>query len=50
MESIIQAKFEQNDILMKQLIDTGNSILINGNNKQETYWGETCIAGQERIN
>ena len=39
MESIIQAKFEQNDILMKQLIDTGNSILINGNNKQETYWG-----------
>ena len=39
MESIIQAKFEQNDTLMKKLIDTGNSILINGNNKQETYWG-----------
>ncbi len=24
---------------MKKLADTGNSILINGNNKQETFWG-----------
>ena len=24
---------------MKMLIDTGSRILINGNNKQEIYWG-----------
>ena len=39
MESILQAKFEQNPALMKKLADTGNTILINGNSKQETYWG-----------
>lgn len=39
MESIIKAKFEQNPTLMKKLTDTGNRILINGNRKQETFWG-----------
>jgi predicted NAD-dependent protein-ADP-ribosyltransferase YbiA (DUF1768 family) len=39
MESIERVKFEQNSALMKKLIDTGNRLLINGNNKQETYWG-----------
>lgn len=39
MESIILAKFEQNPSLKKRLIETNNRILINGNNKQETYWG-----------
>lgn len=39
MESIQEAKFEQNPALMKKLIDTGTHLLINGNNKQETYWG-----------
>ena len=39
MESILEAKFEQSPTLMKKLADTGNSILINGNNKHETYWG-----------
>jgi len=39
MESILEAKFEQNPVLMKKLAATGNSILINGNNKQETFWG-----------
>ena len=39
MESILEAKFEQNPALMKKLADTGNSILVNGNNKQETFWG-----------
>ena len=39
MESILRAKFEQNPALMKKLTDTGTRILINGNNKQETYWG-----------
>lgn len=39
MESILTAKFEQNPTLMKMLEETGNRILINGNNKQETFWG-----------
>ena len=33
------AKFTQNPSLMKQLIATGDCIIINGNNKHETYWG-----------
>ena len=39
MKSILKAKFEQNPALLKKLADTGSRILINGNNKQETYWG-----------
>lgn len=39
MESILAAKFEQNPTLMKRLVETGNKLLINGNNRKETYWG-----------
>jgi nicotinate (nicotinamide) nucleotide adenylyltransferase len=39
MESILRAKFELNPSLMQKLVDTGNCILLNGNNKQETFWG-----------
>ena len=39
MESILLAKFEQNPSLKKRLIETDGRILINGNNKHETYWG-----------
>lgn len=46
MESIIHAKFEQNLILMKRLKETGNRLLINGNNKQETYWGVDLYSWQ----
>jgi len=46
MESILRAKFEQNPTLMKKLTDTGTRILINGNNKQETYWGVDLYSWQ----
>ena len=46
MESILRAKFEQNPALMKKLTDTGARILINGNNKQETYWGVDLYSWQ----
>jgi ribA/ribD-fused uncharacterized protein len=46
MESIIRAKFEQNPILMRRLKGTGNRLLINGNNKQETYWGVDLYSWQ----
>ena len=39
MESILAAKFEQTPTLMKRLVETGNKLLINGNNRKETYWG-----------
>ena len=39
MESILRAKFEMNPSLMQRLVDTGNCVLLNGNNKQETFWG-----------
>ena len=39
MMSIQIAKFTQNPSLMKRLIATGSSKIINGNNKKETYWG-----------
>lgn len=39
MESILIAKFSQNPSLMRKLKETGDKILINGNNKQETFWG-----------
>lgn len=39
MESILRAKFEDNPYLMKKLVETGNAVLINGNNRKEEYWG-----------
>lgn len=39
MESILQTKFEQTPALMRKLLETGNRVLLNGNNKQETFWG-----------
>ena len=39
MESILRAKFEQNPTLMQKLVDTKDCVLINGNNKQDTFWG-----------
>lgn len=51
MESIIMAKFAQNPSLKKSLIETDNRILINGNNKHETYWGVDlyCWIGENHI-
>lgn len=39
MMSIQMAKFTQNPSLMRRLIATGDCKIINGNNKQEAYWG-----------
>lgn len=39
MESILEAKFDQNPELMDKLRATGNSILVNGNSKKDTFWG-----------
>ncbi len=39
METILTAKFEQNPMLMKRLVETGSKLLINGNNKGNPLWG-----------
>lgn len=50
MESILTAKFEQNPSLMKRLLDTGNTLLINGNSKRETFWGIDLYSWQGENN
>lgn len=50
MESILTAKFEQNPCLMKRLLETGNTFLINGNSKQETFWGIDLYSWQGENN
>ena len=39
MEEIVSAKFEQNPILGKQLIATGDRLLAEGNHWRDTFWG-----------
>ena len=39
MASIQEAKFVQNATLMERLLATGNTVLLNGNNRRETFWG-----------
>ncbi len=46
MESILQAKFEQNAALMTKLRETGTCVLIHGNNKHDTFWGVDLYSWQ----
>lgn len=39
MYKIVKAKFEQNDFILKQLIDTGNIEIEEHNEWNDTYWG-----------
>lgn len=50
MESILIAKFNQNPGLMRRLKETGNIVLVNGNNKQETFWGFDLYSWQGENN
>ncbi|MGM9802731.1 MAG: NADAR domain-containing protein [Muribaculaceae bacterium] len=50
MQSIVEAKFEQNPDLMNKLIETGNATLVNGNSKQETFWGIDLYSWQGENN
>lgn len=46
MKSILNAKFGQNPVLMRKLTDTGKRVLINGNNRHDTYWGVDLYSWQ----
>ena len=50
MEEILKAKFEQNPHLMKELTDTGNRILINGDSNKDTFWGIDLYSWQGENN
>lgn len=39
MREILYAKFTQNETLKEKLIETGDTLLIEGNNWNDTFWG-----------
>lgn len=50
MTSILTAKFEQNQNLMEKLIETGDTLLINGNSKHDMFWGVDLYGWQGENN
>lgn len=48
MRRVVRLKFEQNTDLRKHLIDTGDAVLIEGNNWHDNYWGACTCEGCER--
>lgn len=49
MTSVVMAKFVQNPDLMKRLTDTHPTILIEGNNWGDTFWGVCNGVGENRL-
>jgi len=49
MHKIVLAKFMQNADLRQKLIDTGDAILIEGNNWRDKYWGVYNGKGQNKL-
>lgn len=46
MEEIVRAKFTQNEELSQRLIDTGEKILVEGNNWGDVFWGVDTRTGK----
>lgn len=40
MRQIVRAKFVQSDTLWSKLVDTGNQVLVEGNNWHDNEWGD----------
>lgn len=49
MYKIIKAKFEQNDFICRQLIDTGDSEIEEHNDWSDTYWGICNGCGENHL-
>lgn len=49
MQEIVQAKFEQNPVLAKWLLNTGDAKLIEGNTWNDRYWGVCAGIGQNKL-
>ena len=39
MEEVLRAKFAQNQDLLQKLLATGEALLVEGNDWQDTFWG-----------
>ena len=49
MYEIVYAKFVQNPLLLKKLINTGDAFLIEGNTWYDTYWGVCNGEGKNKL-
>lgn len=49
MYEIVKAKFTQNEDLKRQLLATGDNILVEGNTWNDTYWGICRGRGQNKL-
>ena len=49
MEEIVKCKFDQNPDLKEKLIDTGDAILIEGNDWGDKYWGVCKGVGENHL-
>lgn len=49
MEEILRCKFDQNNDLKEKLINTGDRLLIETNNWNDTYWGVCKDKGQNNL-
>ena len=45
----LQRKFDTHADLRKQLLDTGDAVLVEGNNWQDTFWGVCNGEGQNML-
>lgn len=48
MRELIKKKF-QNPTLRKKLLDTGNALIIEGNNHGDTFWGQVQGVGENNL-
>ena len=49
MEEVLRCKFDQNPSLKEKLINTGDRLLIEGNDWNDTYWGVCRGKGQNNL-
>lgn len=45
MEEIVRRKFEQNQVIRKKLLDTGDALLVEGNDWGDEFWGVDLKTG-----
>ena len=49
MYAVVKAKFQQNPLLKKKLLDTGKATLIEGNTWGDRYWGQVNGEGKNML-
>lgn len=49
MKEIVKCKFEQNPVLLKRLLETGDEELVEWNNWNDTFWGVCRGRGENHL-